>query len=782
MRLFVLLALGLATSSVAAQDAGSIAVDAGGVDAGLVDAGAPSDAVVLEAVVEPIAAVPALEPPQDAVSPVAPDVIEVTVVGAPLARTPGSAHVIRSSALERFNQDDPHAVLLAVPGVYVRGEDGVGLRPNIGIRGVDPDRSSKLTLMEDGVLFGPAPYSAPAAYYFPLITRMTQVRVVKGPGATSFGPQTIGGAVDLITRPIPASLNAGADLTLGSYWHRKAHVYMGNSDGRVGFLIEGVHLANDGFKELPDGGDTGFSRNEWMIKGAYNFDETGATTNELRLKLTYCDELSNETYLGISDADFRANPLQRYAASALDQMSNHRTSIVLTHVYEPSEHLSITTNVYRHDYSRTWRKVNRFDSDDIALFDVLTRRDGGGINDTFLSLLTGEQDSMGADQQLRIGPNERQFASAGVESRLSVSAGTGPLAHRVEAGFRFHYDKVNRRHSESPFDLVGGIPTLVVSDPINNPTHDVTTTRVDHGLAHALAANAADAVTWNALTITPGVRVEVMRLAYEDVRAAQAHSRWLSVVIPGVGAYYGITDDFGLLGGAYRGFSAPVPGLANTAGKDNEPELAVNYEAGVRYTRGTSRAELIGFYNDYSNMNGTCTASSSCPDVLLETQVNAGHARIFGIEALADHEIKLGAFRLPLSASYTLLQTEFLESFRSDNPAWPMVTKGDEMPYVPQHHINLSAGVEHKRAGGNVAMNYTSAMREVAGTDPIASTLHADAQVMVDVTARYQIFDNAQLYLNVRNIFDSIYVVSHRPFGARPNAPRWVQIGAKFDL
>ena len=85
----------------------------------------------------------------------------------------------------------------------MRGEDGFGLRPNIGIRGANPDRSKKVTLMEDGILFGPAPYSAPAAYYFPLITRMELVRVIKGPGAISFGPQTVGGAIDLVTRGIP---------------------------------------------------------------------------------------------------------------------------------------------------------------------------------------------------------------------------------------------------------------------------------------------------------------------------------------------------------------------------------------------------------------------------------------------------------------------------------------------------------------------------------------------------------------------------------------------------
>ena len=50
-------------------------------------------------------------------------------------------------------------------------------------------------------------------------------------------------------------------------------------------MIEGVHLRSDGFKELPSGADTGFYRNEWMLKGSYNLNPSSARNNELGLKL-----------------------------------------------------------------------------------------------------------------------------------------------------------------------------------------------------------------------------------------------------------------------------------------------------------------------------------------------------------------------------------------------------------------------------------------------------------------------------------------------------------------
>src|SRR5690606_8441455 len=69
-----------------------------------------------------------------------PEPLDVFIGGARARDTTGSAHLVSTKQLERFEQDDPHKVLLSVPGVYVRGEDGFGLRPNIGMRGALSDR------------------------------------------------------------------------------------------------------------------------------------------------------------------------------------------------------------------------------------------------------------------------------------------------------------------------------------------------------------------------------------------------------------------------------------------------------------------------------------------------------------------------------------------------------------------------------------------------------------------------------------------------------------------
>ena len=79
----------------------------------------------------------------------------------------GSGTFITSDTIKSNNYDNIDQVLKTIPGVYSRDENGFGLFPNISLRGVAPGRSQKITIMEDGVLSQPAPYSDFSAYFNP---------------------------------------------------------------------------------------------------------------------------------------------------------------------------------------------------------------------------------------------------------------------------------------------------------------------------------------------------------------------------------------------------------------------------------------------------------------------------------------------------------------------------------------------------------------------------------------------------------------------------------------
>ncbi|HEY6079966.1 MAG TPA: TonB-dependent receptor, partial [Polyangiaceae bacterium] len=708
-------------------------------------------------------------PVPDAPTPSEPAPSEVTIVGTRVARTPGSAHVIGKKQLERSEYDDPGAVLQQVPGVYVRIEDGVGLRPNLGIRGANPDRSKKLTLMEDGILFGPAPYSAPAAYYFPLITRMSAVRVIKGPSAIAYGPQTVGGAIDFISRPIPTKTSGGFDLGFGEYGYTKADGWFGSSNEQLGFLVSGVNLHNEGFKELPNGGDTGSTRNDWLAKFSFVLDPHAEQQNRFLLKLAYADEISNETYLGLTDADLRATPDRRYPASELDQMKNHRASVVLFHEYDaPKHHFKLKSAAYRHNYARVWRKVNELGG--AQLFPVLTNPNDP-VNAGYLAVLRGESDTSTAAENVWVGPNDREFISQGVQSIAEYQRSDGPVEQRFELGARFHYDEIHRRHSQDAFAMVSG--SLV---PAGLPTE---VTVVDTDSTHALALHVMDAITWRSLTLTPGLRVEIIRSRSEDEMTSSTTHGSDVAFMPGAGLYWATTDSCGLLGGVYRGFSPPPPGSDDVV----EPEYSVNYEAGARYSRGPARAELIGFFNDYSNMTDVCTLSSGCVDEDLDRQFDAGKAHIYGIEAYAAHEVAIGTkLKLPMQLAYTFTQAKFANSFTSKDPIYGDVSSGDQIPYVPRHQLNATLGVAIERASAYATLGYVARMREQAGQEPLSETLATDKQLWLDVGMQVRVIGPLKLYGNLRNVLNERDIVSHRPYGARPNAPRWLQVGAKIEL
>ena len=656
-----------------------------------------------------------------------------------------------------------------MPGVYVRNEDGFGLRPNIGMRGAISDRSKKITLMEDGVLFGPAPYSAPAAYYFPMITRMHSVRVVKGPSAIAYGPHTVAGAIDLVTAPIPDGEHVMADLAFGMYLSRKAHARVSASGDVFGVLVEGVHEANNGFKHLdglPDD-DTGYSRNEVMGKARAMFGSAEALMHELELKLGFGNEASNETYLGLTDADFERDPYMRYAASQLDRMEWWRTQIALTHTAQRGDDLELKSTFYRHDLYRKWRKVNAFRG--AAISDVL-REPNTPRNAVFYGVLTGEIEPTTDAETLLIGPNERRFVSQGFQTKVDWRPKTGPVSHRIELGARIHHDSIDRLHTQDGF-LVQGTNLTQVDEPTE-------TTADNEGRSLALAAWAIHAGTWGPVTITAGGRIESIQSRYEDAVTDRQAGANQQVVLPGAGAYVALPLGFGLLGGVYQGFSPIPPGdSANPV-----PEKSLNVEWGARYSpERLIRVEAIGFYNGYSNLTNICTFSSGCVGENIDEQFDAGAATIWGIEVFGDVEVELMQdLLLPARLAYTFTQATFDTSFSSADPIFGDVAEGDDLPYVPAHQLSATAGLEHKYVGGNITGTLVSEMREVAGAgEPLAGDA-TDASFLLDASIYARPLSFLTFYAVGRNLLDWTYVASRKPFGARPGAPLWLQVGTKL--
>jgi Fe(3+) dicitrate transport protein len=698
------------------------------------------------------------------------DPIDVTIAGQRVQETSGSAHVIRPAQLERFEYSDPHRVLQSVPGVYVRGEDGFGLRPNIGMRGALSDRSKKITLMEDGVLFGPAPYSAPAAYFFPMITRMYSVRVVKGPSAIAYGPHTVAGAIDLVTAPIPDGTHAFADLALGSFLSRKAHVRASISNDNLGLLVEGVHEANNGFKELDGvGGDTGYARNELMAKARASFGSQETLLHELELKVGFSNENSNETYVGLSTADFEENPYRRYAASQLDRMEYSRTQVAFTHTATRGTDFDMKSTFYRHDLHRIWRKVNGFRG--ASVYDVLANPDDPK-NAIFYGVLKGEIPPSTDGETLLVGPNDRTFVSQGFQTKISWRPVTGPIKHKIEIGTRIHHDSIDRLHTQNGFRIDG---SELVPDGLATET-----TAENEASSLALALWAIHAGTWGPVTITVGGRAESIMSRFDDLQTGRREGITQQVLLPGAGGYLALPEGFGLLAGVHQGFSPIPPGQSANV----TPEKSLNFEWGARWSpKRLIRLEVLGFYNAYSNLSNVCTFSTGCTNEALDQQFDGGKATIAGLEAYADVEIELPhELLLPGRAAYTFTRATFDTSFDSADPIFGDVTEGDEVPYVPAHQLSASVGLEHKYAGGNVSGTFVDTVRESAGSDEPVGFDASDAHFLLDASVYGRPLDFLKLYVVGRNLLDMAYVAGHRPYGARPGAPLTIQVGTKIEM
>ncbi|MEM7278940.1 MAG: TonB-dependent receptor [Pseudomonadota bacterium] len=718
---------------------------------------------------------------------------EILIVGNPedLADVPGGATVISKEEILKFNQSDIQRILRSVPGVAVQIEDGYGLRPNLSIRGTASERSARITLLEDGILIAPAPYSAPAAYYFPTAGRLAGVEVLKGPAAISEGPYTIGGAINLLSTPIPNGKGGVVDLQAGQDTTWRLQANYGEDDGKFGWLVETHQWQSDGYQELDTGDDTGLSKEDYMAKFRYSFGGNNSAYQQLDLKLHHANEVSQQSYLGLSDQDFSANPFRRYGISSEDEIDTEHNQILLRHLFQ-TENFELTTSVYYNDYERDWFKTEGLDitgSPDaqsinpISWFQVVQAVNsnlaiGPATPEILRGILNGADTATGAVQ---IRSNAREYYSRGVEFDARWSADLFGATHEFSAGIRRHYDHEERLQRNSTYTQTNG--QLVLADlgllgNAGNAEQD----------AEVWAFWIRDTIEFGNWQLSPGIRYEQIdqdRVRYET-RAGQTadpssraasnvrdeRENNIDVWIPGFGAVYQFNDQWSSYAGAHKGFSAPsnAPGV-------NEEE-SINYEFGVRYARAQTYADLGVFLTDYDNLVGTCTASSGV-NCEVGDAFDGDAATVAGLEFSLYSSFSLSDnLTVPLQVAFTFIDAEF-DSDIANTDFFGDVQAGDPLPYIPETQLQVSSGLESNRWGWSLSLNYVD---EACVRASCGEFERIDSSTQFDTSLRYYLSDSMTLSATIENLSDEADIVARTPYGARPNKERSAFVGFRLAM
>lgn len=675
---------------------------------------------------------------------------EVTVAATRLAgsaetigRQPGSVETIDRATLEASRVLNINETLRKATGINVRDEEGFALRPNIGIRGLNPTRSTKTLLLEDGLFVTYAPYGDNATYYHPPVERFDGVEIVKGSGQIAYGPVTVGGVINYLTPAPPLRPSADLRLAGGNRDYFFGQAAGGVTWGPAAVLAEYMRKQGAGSRNNVDTQVDDANLKVVLSLGA---------RNSLTLKGNYYGEDSQVTYSGLTLAEWAQDPRQNPFVN--DGFDGWRIGSSLKHTWLPSSKAILTTHVYGSRFSRDWWRQA---SNSAQRPNDRSDPKCGGI----ANLLT----TCGNEGRLR------DYDHFGVEPRLRfASFGT---RSETEVGVRAHSETQERRqvNGDAPLARIGA---LVEDNRREN---------------RAYSAFVQDRLLLGAFTLSAGLRFESIHYERTNRLASGGQGATgraeLGQWIPGVGLSWSQGGKLTVFGGAHRGFAPPrTEDVISQAGGvvDLEAEKSWNYELGLRSLPLPGlRVNATLFRNDYENQ----IVAASLAGGVGATLTNGGETlhQGFEVEARLDSGTLTGSrHNVYVRAALTVLPIARFEGRRFSNvPGFSAVSVGgNRLPYAPAALFTTSLGYVHPQ--GLTAHIESVHVSEQFSDDLNSSSPSPDGQrglipsfTIWNAAVSYDLGKIA-LYVTAKNVFAKLYLVD-RSRGMIPGPPRLVQAG-----
>jgi len=671
------------------------------------------------------------------------------VAGTPevLERIPGSVEILGTEQLEQSRVFSTTEALRKAAGVNVRDEEGFGLRPNIGVRGLSPTRSTKVLLLEDGIPFTYAPYGDNASYYHPPIDRFETVEVLKGSGQIVYGPQTVGGVINYVTRNPPDEPAGSLTLVGGNRDYFNGHLNYGGTWGSTGLLFDFTRKQGEGARDNVRSG-----LNDFNFKSVTTF----GTRHALTTRFNYYGEDSNVTYSGLTEAEYRADPRQNPFRN--DFFYGDRFGASVTHALVFSDDVVLTTNLYGSFFKRHWwrqssnsnERPNRLGSDP----------DCRGMQDLYTTC--GNQGRL------------RKYYFLGAEPRLRVNHRLFGLRGEADFGFRAHFETQDRRQENGPEPL-SRAGTLVEHNERRNQSYS------------AFAQNRFLAGDW---AFTPGVRVEHVEYQRTNRLVGAKGRTDLTKVVPGLGVSYSPSQRVTVFAGVHRGFAPPRTEdvINNTTGGvvELDPELSWNYEVGARLAPADGlRFDATFFRMDYENQ----IIAASLAGGVNTTLTNAGETMHEGVELswrLDTGALRKSAHNFYLRGAYTFLPVAEFRGLRRSSVDSATVITGRRLPYAPEHLLTATLGYAHPSGfDGLLESVYVGGQfsddLNTVGPTANGQRGYVPSFTVWNATANYTVerLRGATFFVTVKNVFDRLYIAD-RSRGIVPGQPRLVQSGLKF--
>ncbi|CAH1529150.1 Vibrioferrin receptor PvuA [Vibrio rotiferianus] len=520
---------------------------------------------------------------------------------------PGARTVLTSKQIEKTAAHSIDAALQSVPGIKVQDETGTGVLPNISVRGLKASRSGHAQFLMDGVPLTLAPYGHTGQSIFPAtLSMLDRIDIVRGGAAVQYGPNNVGGVINLVTKPIPNTWQTeisnrltvfeAGDTPLNDFYLRTG----GWLTDTFAIQLEGNFLKGESFREHSDTDVKNFqAKVQWLL----------SDTQELQ---AFIQRYDADTQMpgALSPEDYKKDRTQSKRPYDEYQGKSTRWSVKYLHDLNIADSAELEVLSFGHNSER--------------FFQWGFNSAGGHWADPALP-----------STDIRTSP--REFRVYGVEPKLAMYFEGKSVTQNWIVGARYVNEDIDYKLTQTPIE---GGETKVPRDW--------------HLETDAFAGYISNEIGLfnDALKVTPGVRYESVDMTFDDLGKSQSADNKVTEWLPGLTVAYHLTDQWVGYANAQKSLRAPQIAYIRGLGEEGS-ELAWNYELGARYNQETTSFNAALYRIDFKDQLQWQSAT--------QTFDNIGKTLHQGIE-LSGRYVPKALQALSLGVSYNYLDATLEEN------------------------------------------------------------------------------------------------------------------------